>query len=133
LVEAAFVTMVVGLSCAALMQLLTAGTVANAESAELTSAVNLANNVHEATLGMTYVQVVNLNAKTYAPPVDSRMRPVADLGSSWSQRVTVTYVDPNNLPSSAGNGVQPTARVTVAVSHNNNVVYTTRWVVAYVP
>ena len=133
LIEAALVTFIVGLSCAALLQLLAAGTVANVESAELTTAINLAKNVHEATLRMDYAEVVAKNNAEYCPPVDSRLTPVADLGAAWKQRVTVAYVDENNLSGPAGTGVTPTARVTVTVYHNNAPVYTTRWIAAYVP
>ena len=133
LVEAAFVTVVVGLSCAALLQLLAAGTVANVESAELTSAVNVANNLHEGTISMTFAQVAALNNKDYSPPVDSRMTAIASLGSTWKQHVDVAYVDPQNLSALSGTGATAAARVTVTVYHNSNKVYDTRWVICNVP
>ena len=122
-----------GPSDAALMQLLAAGTVANAEAAELTTAVNLANNVHEATLRMPYEQGVALDGASYSAPVDSRFKAISELGNNWAQQVNVTFVNPDQLAAPSGAGAEPTARVSVVVSHNNKPVYTTSWVVAYVP
>lgn len=133
LVEAAFVTVVVGLSCAALMQLLAAGTVANIDAAEITSGMNLGNNLHEATLPMTFAQILSLDGKNYSPPVDSQFNSLSTLGSTWKQHVDVKYVDPNNLSNLSGTTVEDTARVTVIVYHNNNAVYSTYWIVANVP
>ncbi|HZZ44061.1 MAG TPA: hypothetical protein VFE58_14085 [Tepidisphaeraceae bacterium] len=134
LVEAAFVTVVVGLSCAALIQLLAAGTVANVDAAAMTSGVNLANNIHEATLPMTFSQVLALDGQNYSPPVDSRAQPVTGMGTNWKQHVDVKYVQPQSISVlSVNNAVTTAARVTVTVSHENIAIYSTSWVVSNVP
>lgn len=51
LIEAALAIVIVGVGVTALLELLTAGTMSNLAGAELTTAVNLANNVHEITIG----------------------------------------------------------------------------------
>lgn len=48
------VTVIIGVGVVAMLQLLAAGTVSNSEGTELTTAINLANNVREASLGLAY-------------------------------------------------------------------------------
>ena len=48
------VTVIIGVGVVAMLQLLAAGTVSNAEGTELTTAINLANNIREASLGLAY-------------------------------------------------------------------------------
>jgi type II secretory pathway pseudopilin PulG len=133
LIEAAFATMVIGLGVTALIQLMAAGTVANADGTEMTTAINLANNVHEATLTLSYAQVLALNNKDYSPPVNSNFKSISQLGTTWKQHVDVGYLNPDNLNGATVVTVQPTARVTCTVSHNGAAVYKTIWVVTNVP
>ena len=51
LIEAALAILIVGVGVTALLELLTAGTMSNAAATELTTAINLANNIHEITIG----------------------------------------------------------------------------------
>jgi type II secretory pathway pseudopilin PulG len=131
LVEAAFVTAVVGIAITALLSLLAAGTIASRESSELTTAINLVNNLHEASLTITYSQVMALNNANYSPPVDSNLQSITALGSTWKQHIDVYYIDPTNLNGgSTGVTVQSTARMIVTIYHNNIVLYTAQWVVS---
>jgi type II secretory pathway pseudopilin PulG len=129
LLETAFATMLVGVALVALLQLMAAGTVANNEAAERTTAAALVANVHEATLTMTYANTLALDGKDYSPPVDARLQKVDDLGAGWKQHVDVDYVDPNHLASLSGSAAQPAARVTVTAYHNGAAVYTGAWVI----
>ncbi len=52
LVEAAIVMVIVGFAVLAMLELLAAGSVTNAESAEMTTGVTLANNIRELSLGL---------------------------------------------------------------------------------
>ncbi len=52
--EAALVTIIVGVGVVAMLQLLAAGTMSNAESAESTIAQNLARNIRELSLGLAF-------------------------------------------------------------------------------
>jgi len=54
LVEAAMVTVIIGVGVMAMLTLLAAGTAANEDATQLTEAINLANNIHEITMGMPY-------------------------------------------------------------------------------
>jgi outer membrane murein-binding lipoprotein Lpp len=95
LVEAAWVTVIVGVGAIAMMELLVAGTASNAAGNQTTTAVNLANNVHEIALGMAfadpenktawtsreatvsaYDNVTDLDGQTFSPPLDVRRLPI---------------------------------------------------------
>jgi prepilin-type N-terminal cleavage/methylation domain-containing protein len=54
LIEAAMVTVIIGVGVVSMLQLLAAGTVSNSEGTELTTAINLANNIREMSLGLAY-------------------------------------------------------------------------------
>jgi type II secretory pathway pseudopilin PulG len=134
LVEAAVVTAVVGIAITSLITLLAAGTVASNESAELTTAINLVNNLHEASLTMTYAQVIAKNNVNYSPPVNSNLVSITQLGTNWKQHIDVYYLDPRNLNGgSSGSTVQPTARMIVTIYHASTLVYTAQWVVSNIP
>lgn len=156
LVETALAIVIIGTGVMALLQLLAAGTMVNAAGANLTTAVNLANNIHEISLGLpiqdptnktpitkesgaptTYTRLWSMNGDTYSPPLDVTRRPIAAY-SNWSQSVTINTVDPTSVTSTRPNNnnidpnyppVNPTARLTVVVSYNGRVVYTTSWLV----
>jgi Tfp pilus assembly protein PilV len=129
LVEAAIATVIIGVAFTAMLNLLAVGTMVNNESTELTTAVNLAGNIHEASIRTAYDDLFDLEA-TYSPAVDSRLQAVSSI-SGWSQVVDVTYVDDNNLKIAvADNQYQPTARVSVTVRRNNKDVYRTSWLAA---
>jgi prepilin-type N-terminal cleavage/methylation domain-containing protein len=148
LVETALAMVIIGVGVMALLQLLAAGTMSNGAGTELTTAVNLANNIHEITIGMAftdatspnstttkessvanYNDIWDLNGDTYSPPLDVRRNPIAGY-SNWSQSVTVQTVDPNNVSAARPNdATQPTARVTVVITHNNKKVYQGSWLV----
>lgn len=149
LIEAALAMIIIGVGVLALLELITAGTMSNSAGTEMTTAVNLANNIHEITIGMAfqdagsptsastkegsvaaYNDIWDLNGDTYSPPLDVRRNPIAAY-STWSQKVTVQSVDPTNVtairPSNPGS--YPTARVTVTITHGNKTVYTASWLV----
>ena len=66
LIEAAMVTVIIGVGVVSMLQLLAAGTMSNSEGTELTTAINLANNVREMSLGLDYYDP-NTD-KTVSPP-----------------------------------------------------------------
>jgi prepilin-type N-terminal cleavage/methylation domain-containing protein len=66
LIEAAMVTVIIGVGVVAMLQLLAAGTVSNSEGTELTTAINLANNIREMSIGLAYYDPTDM-AKV--PPV----------------------------------------------------------------
>ena len=59
------VTVIIGVGVVAMLQLLAAGTVSNSEGTELTTSINLANNIREMSLGLAY----------YDPQTDTTVNP----------------------------------------------------------
>jgi hypothetical protein len=129
--EAAITTVIVGVGTVAMLALLAAGTNANQQAAQLTTAIDLANNIHElcdrvpfikatstwisnpspssisstlfTTGDLTWLDGVIFNASSSpVGPVDSTLSNISGM-SGWSQSVTVKSVDPSNVtsPSSA--------------------------------
>src|SRR5436190_15618184 len=54
LIEAAWVTIIVGVGVVGMLELLAAGTMSNSAGNEMTTAINLANNIHEISLGLSF-------------------------------------------------------------------------------
>ena len=134
LIEAAIVTIIVGVGVVGMLQLLAAGSMANTQSTELTTAMGLVSNIHERALGIKYDELLaNFNNKTWtgtSGPIDAKANVIANMGN-WAQIVDFQYVDPNNIKSAVPD-TQPeaTGRMTVTISHNNRNLYTTSWLVA---
>ena len=131
LIEAAVVTVIVGVGIMAVMELLAAGSMASAKSNELVTAVNLANNIAERMQGATYSTLMaTFDNQTYDPPIDSGGNTLSGF-NGWVQTIDVHYVDPNRLTLEVPDSqVEVTARVTVTVKHNGAAIYTTRWMAA---
>jgi type II secretory pathway pseudopilin PulG len=146
LLEAALVTVIVGVATVAMIELLAAGTVTNAAGTEMATAVNLASNIREISLGLAfkdpdlptawstkeanvkvYDDVKDLDGCTFSPPIDARGEPIAGYGK-WAQVVTVDTVAPDQVTS-----VRPkdpdemSVRVTVRITHSGKTVHTARW------
>ncbi len=125
LIEAAITTVIIGVGCVSMLELLGAGTLANNAGAELTTAMNLAGNVRECMTGVAYTDPVNpthwgaeagettatyndlddFDGKTFSPPLDARRQSLGSNFDNWSQSVTVT--------------------------HNGRQLYSQSWIVAY--
>jgi hypothetical protein len=147
LIEAAMVTVIIGVGVVGMLELLAAGTMSNTKGTELTTAINLANNVREITLGMQFVDpelpttwgtqegnvgayddIKDLDGCTFSPPLDVRRQPIASY-VNWKQKIRVDTVDPNNVKLALGtkDPREVTARVTVTIEHAGADVYTMSW------
>ena len=131
LIEAAIVTAIVGIGVVGVLELLAAGSMANADSTELTTAVYLANNIDEMLQGASYATLKSTyDNHAYSPPVDATGATLSSF-SGWQQVVSVKYVDHNLLTSVVPDSqVEPTSRVTVTILHNGYGIYVARWNVA---
>jgi type II secretory pathway pseudopilin PulG len=131
LIEAAIVTAIVGIGIVGLLELLAAGSMANINSKQLTSAVFLANNVNEMMQGQDYTTLkASFDNKTYSPPKDGRGIDLVGF-DTWKQIVDVSYVLPNRLTTVVPDSqVEPTSRVTVKITANDEIIYQTQWIVA---
>jgi hypothetical protein len=157
LMEAALTTVIIGVGCVAMLQLLSAGTVATRDGTELTMGMNLAGNVRECLMGvsfadptvtdnwgpeagetlLTYDDLDDFDGKTFSPPIDARRHPLDGYGS-WSQSVKVESVQPTDVTKTMSHmtlaaPLRPTSRITVTVQHNDKTVYVLTWVASYVP
>jgi type II secretory pathway pseudopilin PulG len=151
LVEAALTTMILGLGTVAMMGLLATGTNANVQAANLTTAINLATDIHELAdrlpfpassnswWGIPSGQNINnlmsagdvawLNGQSFSPPIDATDSAINSL-SNWTQTISVTSVSSANLTSILTNGAgNPMALVTVTVNYQGQPVYQTSWLV----
>ncbi|MDB5321822.1 MAG: hypothetical protein JWN40_3453 [Phycisphaerales bacterium] len=157
LIEAAMTTVIIGVGCVAMLQLLGAGTIANNDGAELTTGMNLAGNVRECMTGVGYSDPTNpthwgtetgettyasyndlddFDGKTFSPPIDARRQSLGTNYSSWSQVVKVETIKPTALQVTTSHltltpDLRPTCRCTVTVYRNGKLVYTQSWIAAY--
>ena len=140
---------IIGLGVVSLLELLAAGTMSNGAGTELTTAINLANNIHEISIGLaftnpnapsrttglggdpsTYLGIWDMNGDVYTPPLDVTRHPIANY-ANWEQDVTVASVDSNSVTTTVPNNTSvPTARITVQVKHNGKLIYQETWLVA---
>jgi hypothetical protein len=67
-----------------------------------------------------------LNGSTWTPPIDSRGVAVSDF-DDWTQTVTVTGADPNQLTRTVSLGSAKTLKCTVNVTHNGETVSSLSW------
>jgi prepilin-type N-terminal cleavage/methylation domain-containing protein len=132
LIEAAIVTAIVGIGIVGLLELLAAGSMANINSKQLTTAVFLANNVNEMMQGYDYDSLKpDFDNKTFQPPKDGRGQNLVGF-DNWQQVVDVSYVQPNLLRTIVPDTqYEPTSRVTVKILANNELVYETQWIAAH--
>jgi type II secretory pathway pseudopilin PulG len=159
LIEASITTIIVGVGCLGMLELLGAGTNANNESTELTTAMNLAGNIREAMTGLRYADKDNPThwgpengendvtlyddmddfhgwSSSPGTPIDARRQRLSSDYATWIQRVTVDCVKPTNFAITMGHpnltpDLRPTQRITVTVSHNGKDVYTQSWIATY--
>jgi Tfp pilus assembly protein PilV len=157
LIEAAMTTVIIGVGCVAMLRLLGAGTLANQDGAELTTAMNLAGNVRECMTGVAYTDPANpthwgtesgettyasyndiddFDGKTFSPPIDARRQSLGTNYSTWSQKVKVETMKPYNLQTVTSHlnltpDLRPTCRCTVTITHNGHTIYTQSWIAAW--
>ncbi|HEX2972887.1 MAG TPA: prepilin-type N-terminal cleavage/methylation domain-containing protein [Tepidisphaeraceae bacterium] len=117
LVEAALATVIIGVGVLATMQLFGACTRNNASSAQMTTALLLAQNVQEVMADLpfndpvwgnavfgaesgetlqTYDDIDDFDSQTLQPPIDATRTPLSQL-SQYSQVISVVPVYPNKL------------------------------------
>src|SRR5437773_11431232 len=95
LIEAAIVTVIVGVGIVGLMHLLAAGSMANADSAELTTAVYLANNIDELLQGKSYATLKSTyDNQTYTTPIHAMGNTPSGF-PDWPQLVSAKSVRPD--------------------------------------
>jgi prepilin-type N-terminal cleavage/methylation domain-containing protein len=149
LIETSMAMVIIGVALSAVLQLLAAGTSSNLAGKEMSTALNLANNIREFAAGLAYQDPANptspntrgtlsptayndiwdLDTGNFTPPLDCSGQQISSL-SGWSQVVKVQSVDPTNLTATRPNDpTVATARITVTVYHGNKYIHQICWVV----
>jgi type II secretory pathway pseudopilin PulG len=157
LIEAAITTIIVGVGCVAMLELLATGTLANNEGSELTTAMNLAGNIRECLTGVTYSDPINpthwgreagetnvslyndlddFDGQQFSPPIDARRHSLGSTYSTWSQNVKIESINPTNLTATMNHltlspDLRPTCRCTITITHNGKQVYSQWWIASY--
>jgi hypothetical protein len=146
LLEAGLVTVIIGIGAVAILELLVVSTLSNYDGAERTTAIYLAGNIREITVGLRfedpdapdewataeagvelYDDVKDLDGRTFDPPLGGNRQRLRGY-AGWSQVVTVDTVSEDDLPAAgAKDPTAPVARVTVAVMHDGREVYRKSW------
>lgn len=150
LIEAAAATIILGLGVAALLSAVAAGTRAHGAGREITHATTLAQEVREWTLKLPFYDpqggggsspgseegdpqsfvddLDDLMDVTFCPPRDGQGLPITDM-TGWSQTITLSWRDVNNLTSTVTAGTSDAVEVQVQVRHNQKTILTTEWLV----
>jgi hypothetical protein len=147
------VTVIVGVGIVATLELVVAGSMANADASRLTTAVLLAGHVREMTIDVAfkenpatstwgpetgeatetaYDDLDDFDGKVFSPPLSGRLVPLGSGYANWSQAIEVHSIDEQKVNSTAGkdNAGRPLSRVLVRISHRGELVYETSWLVA---
>src|SRR5215218_3538050 len=79
LIEAMIVTVIVGVGIVGMLQLLAAGSMANGDATDVTTAMNLAAHIHERSLATKYSNIMTLKGASYSPPKDAKLTTITEL------------------------------------------------------
>ncbi|MBS3735015.1 MAG: prepilin-type N-terminal cleavage/methylation domain-containing protein [Phycisphaerae bacterium] len=156
LIEIAIAVAIVGVGVVALMMAAGSTTRVNSTSRKMTHAVYLAGEIREWTLALPFSDqdegdmdnppgpdgsdpenfVDDLDdllgegsGITYSPPRDAQGQAIYDM-TDWSQTLTLTWLNPDDLSETVADGSSDMVRVEVTVAHNGRDVLSTAWIVA---
>lgn len=155
LIEIVVATVLIGLALVAMMASAGSNTRVNDAGTKLTQGTFLAQEIREWSLSLPFrdqdpgdlgkppgpdgsdpqVWVDDLDDLmnvTYCPPRDGQGYAIATL-PAWSQTITMTWRDPNNLSNTVSDGTSEVIYVNVDVKHRNNLVVSSRWLVTKKP
>lgn len=152
LIEIAVATAIIALGVTAIMVASTSTTQVNSAGQKLTRAIFLAQEIREWTLKLPFTDqdpgdegnppgpdgsdpqsfvddLDDLMNVSYSPPRDGQGVAISDM-AGWSQQITITWRNPNNLAQTVADGSSDVVCVQVAVSFKGENLLTTNWLVA---
>jgi hypothetical protein len=116
LVVVALATAIIGVGVTALLVSVGAGTQANDGAQKLTQASFLAGEVREWASNHSYDMLTALTSPvTHSPPHDGNGNAITDM-TGWSQKITITGRDPNNITVASASATDVT-NVEVRISY----------------
>ncbi len=150
LIEALIASAIVGLGLVSLLMASKSGTQVNAGAREITHAINIGQEVREWTLKLPFADpetpdnppgpdgsedpqtfvddLDDLASVTYSPPRDGTGQALSDM-TGWSQQITLSWRNPDNLSQAVADGASEIIYVEVVVSCGGKSVLTTGWLV----
>lgn len=140
LIETSVAMVIVTVAITAMCELLAAGTNANVAGNELTTAVNLANTIHEIARAPLNADADGVVARIrqnlwderghiFSPAIDGRGSPLADF-PNWQQRVTIEPVDESDICAASHTPrATPTARLRVSIYHDGRPIHSASWLI----
>jgi type II secretory pathway pseudopilin PulG len=126
LIEAALTTVIIGVGVMAMLELLATGTASNVDSAQLTTATNLAKQIREITIQKTFAEILAMDGDAYNPPQDGSGLEMNTL-AGWEQAVRIQPVDARRLTLNIIDDDPEAVRVTVTINHNGTKVTEASW------
>ena len=153
-IEVGVTTAIIGVGMAALVTLMAASSKANYTATEMTTAMNLANNIHELSERLQFadghwgmdtgetiatcnscddlagLQLGASGSSVVDATGQAMPNPPGMNWNGWQQQISVTLVDPNNLQTALASTDTTTynvMRITCAIVHNGNLVYQQSW------
>ena len=155
LIEVVVATVLVGLALTAMMVSVRSNTRVNDAGTKLTQATFIAQEIREWTLTLPFSDqdvgdrdnppgsdgsnpqvwvddLDDLMNVTYCPPRDGQGYAITAL-SAWSQAITMTWRDPDNLGNTVTNGTSDIIYVNVDVKYQNKHIVSSGWLVTKKP
>lgn len=151
LIEATVATGVIGIGIAALMTAIGSNTRSHGMGKQTTEAVFMAQAIREWTMRLPFTDLDegdagnppgpdgvdpqvfvddldDLMGVTYSPPRDAYGVVMPDT-ADWSQTITLTWRDPDDLDTTVDAGASDTVHVQVDIAHHGQALFTTGWLV----
>ena len=138
LVEAALAAVIVGTGIVAVVASLGAGARMNDAGRNLTEAVFLAEEMREWTVQLPFTEanggtslssLYAAGGTTYSPPINGMGQTISGM-TDWSQVLTLSWADPNNLTSTLSPNASSVIRASVSVRFQGAQVLAVSWLEA---
>ncbi len=126
LAEILVAVVIIGIAIAALVGANGAFPQVNGAAVNLSTAALLIEEIRERTTMSAYDDLYDFDT-SFCPPVDVSGTELTDFGS-FTQQVTVEYVDPSSLETPVADHTSDFVRVTVAILQNNRPVSSASWI-----
>ena len=138
LIEVALASAIIGIGILALVASLGAASRINGAGRDLTRAIFLADEIREWTVQLPFTDpnngpslssLYNASGVTYSPPKDGSGQSITGM-TGWSQKLTLTWRDPNSFTHTVSPGTSSVINVAASIRLQGKEVFATNWLVA---